>query len=150
MAAITPHFTPGSWRRSTHRAIVTAGGLPIGEVFSGAVGIAQADANEHLIAAAPDLFTALQAALVVVAGCNADHAVDVEERMIRNALARALGAARDPWTPALFVADKRVLLLPSAGSEGEAIERAEAAAARRRDVEWKALRKIAATAPPAA
>lgn len=89
-----PHFTPGSWQRAGHRQIVASGGLPVAEVFSGVVGIDQADANERLIEAAPDLFEAAQTALVVVAGLNADHAFDAEERAIRRALARAIGARR--------------------------------------------------------
>lgn len=136
-----PHFTPGCWVRVGHRHINTASGLPVCEVLSGAVGIEQADANEHLIAAAPDLFIALQAALVVVAGCNADHAFDIEDRMIRSTLARALGVVRERWTPALFLTNKRVMLLATVGSEPAAIERAEAAASVRRDVEWVAAQR---------
>lgn len=51
--------TPGPWHRAGNRTIV-AGESPICEVFSGAVGIAQADANEAAIAALPDLIAALQ------------------------------------------------------------------------------------------
>lgn len=47
-----PSFTPGPWRRDGHRQVTTRGGLPICDVFSGAVGIEQTDANEDLIAAA--------------------------------------------------------------------------------------------------
>lgn len=77
----SPRFTPGPWRRCGHRQIATTAGagLPICEVWSGGVGIEQADANESL-------FAALQSALVVVAGCNADGAFDQEERAARAAL----------------------------------------------------------------
>ena len=56
-----PTFTPGPWRRVGHRTIAVGTGLDavsICEVFSGGVGIDQADANEALIEAAPDLFAA--------------------------------------------------------------------------------------------
>lgn len=84
----SPRFTPGPWCRCGHRQIATTAGagLTICEVWSGGVGIEQADANENLIVAAPDLFAALESALVVVAGCNADGLFDTEERAIREAL----------------------------------------------------------------
>ena len=56
-----PTFTAGPWRRVGHRTIATGAGLntvTICEVFSGGAGIEQADANEALIAAVPELFTA--------------------------------------------------------------------------------------------
>lgn len=56
-----PTFTAGPWRRVGHRTIAAGAGLDtvtICEVFSGGAGIDQADANEALIAAAPELFTA--------------------------------------------------------------------------------------------
>lgn len=86
-------FTPGPWRRCGHRQIAsTAGaGLPICEVWSGGVGIEQADANERLIAAAPALHAALLAALDVVAGCNADGAHNDTETKIRAALLMVQG-----------------------------------------------------------
>lgn len=139
------HFTPGSWHRAGHRQIVAPGGLPIAEVFSGAVGTEQADANEHLIAAAPDLFLAAQTALVVVSNCNADHAFDVQERTIRNALSRAIGTRAERWVPALFLSDKRVLTLPETRSETDAMRAAEAAACGRHDVEWLAVKPATTT-----
>lgn len=86
-------FTPGPWRRCGHRQIATTAGagLPICEVWSGGVGIEQADANECLIAAAPTLHAALLAALDVVADCNADGAYNNTETKIRAALALAQG-----------------------------------------------------------
>lgn len=85
---LAPRFTPGPWRRCGHRQIATmvGAGLPICEVWSGGVGIEQADANECLVAAAPDLFAALRSALVVVAGSNADGRYDDQERVARAAL----------------------------------------------------------------
>ena len=57
----TPTFTAGPWRRVGHRTIAAGIGLDmltICEVFSGGAGIDQADANEVLIATAPELFAA--------------------------------------------------------------------------------------------
>ncbi|HRQ59825.1 MAG TPA: hypothetical protein PLN31_20615 [Azoarcus taiwanensis] len=115
--------------------MTTRGGLPICEVFSGAVGIDQADANEDLIAAAPDMFVCLRFALIAITNCNADHRFDREERMLRGTLARALGVQPERWTAALFLVDKRVLTLPAAGTEAEAMRTAEEIATKRRDVE---------------
>lgn len=94
-STLPPSFTPGPWRAIGHRRIVTTVGacLPICEVWSGGVGIDQADANERLIAAAPELYQALQGALVVVAGCNADGAFNHQEGAIRAALAKVEGGA---------------------------------------------------------
>ena len=62
---MTTKHTQGPWRRIGHRQIATTvgAGLPVCEVWSGGVGNEQADANECLIVAAPDLLEALQAAL---------------------------------------------------------------------------------------
>ena len=59
-----PTFTPGPWRRVGHRAIAAGTGLDavtVCEVFSGGVGLDQADANETLIEAAPELYAAAAA-----------------------------------------------------------------------------------------
>lgn len=51
------------WRKIGHRQIATGEGAElkvICEVWSGGVGIEQADANEDVIAAAPDLLAAAQ------------------------------------------------------------------------------------------
>lgn len=56
-----PAFTPGPWRRVGHRTIAAGTGpdtVTVCEVFSGGVGLAQADGNEALIATAPELHTA--------------------------------------------------------------------------------------------
>lgn len=93
--APAPGFTPGPWFEHSHRQIGPKGGV-VAEIWS-AVGtssddaIAQADANVHLIAAAPELYDALRAALVVVSGLNADGYFNQAEREIRAALALAEG-----------------------------------------------------------
>ena len=56
-----PTFTPGPWRRVGHRTIAAGSGpdaVTVCEVFSGGVGVDQADANETLIEAAPELHAA--------------------------------------------------------------------------------------------
>jgi len=65
----SPRFTPGPWRCLGQRFIVAANGagLPVCQVLPAGVGVEQADANEHLITAAPELFAALAA---IVAECN--------------------------------------------------------------------------------
>lgn len=50
----------GPWRRASHRQIMDAEGSVVCEVWS-SVGIKEADANENVIAAAPDLFAAFEA-----------------------------------------------------------------------------------------
>jgi hypothetical protein len=64
-AAMTaPTFTPGPWRRVGHRTIAAGTGLDtvtVCEVFSGGVGLDQADGNEALIAVAPELYDAAAA-----------------------------------------------------------------------------------------
>lgn len=95
-AAWPPLHTPGPWREHSHRQIGPDAGI-VCEVWAaigwGADAIAEADANVHLIAAAPELYDAALRALVVVAGCNADGAFDEQERMLRAALTKAGGAA---------------------------------------------------------
>lgn len=83
--AITPqsfHFTPGPWHAIGHRRIAACpqGGMPICEVWSGAVGIDQADANERLIAAAPDLAGMLAAVLASVISGETAMPADLFER----------------------------------------------------------------------
>jgi hypothetical protein len=55
-------------------------------------------------------------------------------------LARALGISADRWTPALFLVDKRIMILPDVRSEADAMQAAETAASARNDVEWIAAR----------
>ena len=52
-----------TWKRAGHRQIVTEHGDLIAEVFSGAVGNAQADLHECMIAATPLLVMALSGLL---------------------------------------------------------------------------------------
>jgi hypothetical protein len=97
-APILPaRFTPGPWHLDGHRQIVAATGaslpMTICEVWSGGVGIDQADANERLIAAAPDLYQVSRSALVVIAGCNGGGLFNAEEHAIRAALAKVEGRA---------------------------------------------------------
>lgn len=94
-------FTPRAWFARSNGRVGTLDGT-ICEVRADvgknkADRIAQAGANMMLIAAAPDLYDALRAALVVVAGCNADGIFNQQERQIRYALAAA--EARHTWTP---------------------------------------------------
>jgi hypothetical protein len=56
-----PTFTAGPWRCVGHRTIAAGTGLDtvtVCEVFSGGVGIDQANANEALIESAPELYAA--------------------------------------------------------------------------------------------
>ena len=89
-------FTPGPWHEHSHRQIGPDAGN-VAEVWSaigwGDAAIQEADANVRLVAAAPELYEALQVALVVVAGCNGDGFFNDQERMIRAALAKAVGGA---------------------------------------------------------
>lgn len=96
-APISPQsfrFTPGPWHSIGHRRIAACpqGGMPICEVWSGAVGIDQADANEQLIAAAPELAGVLAAVLAAVASGEAAMPADLFESA-KAALTSAAGAA---------------------------------------------------------
>lgn len=64
-----PTFTPAPWRRAGHRSIAAGVGVSrvtICELYSWG-DCSEADANEALIAAAPDLFAAAEAAAAVLA-----------------------------------------------------------------------------------
>jgi len=64
-----PTFTPGPWRRSGHRSIAAGVGVTwvtICDLYSWG-DCSEADANEALITAAPDLFAAAEAAAAVLA-----------------------------------------------------------------------------------
>lgn len=103
-----PPFTPGPWRRAGHRAITAGAGLDAAtlcEVFSGGVGIDQANANEALIEAAPELYAAasevfalLDAGLLTVGTLAADDPASVATcgralAALAAALAKASGRA---------------------------------------------------------
>lgn len=65
----SPTFTSGPWRRAGHRSIAAGLGVSrvtICELYSWG-DCSEADANEALIAAAPDLFAAAEAAAAVLA-----------------------------------------------------------------------------------
>ena len=58
-----PKWTPGPWRAvmgSRHVVDVFAGDRDVVSVYGGGVGFEYRDANAHLIAAAPDLYAALE------------------------------------------------------------------------------------------
>jgi hypothetical protein len=57
----------GPWRRVGHRQIMDADGAVVCEVWS-SVGIQEADANEELIAAAPDMLKTLRLVLAEALG----------------------------------------------------------------------------------
>jgi hypothetical protein len=92
----TPQYPAGPYQ-ADRRVIYHGEGTArraLAEVFSGACrSLAEADAAERLFAAAPALHAALRAALVVVAGCNADGAYSDQEHAIRAALDLAEGGA---------------------------------------------------------
>ena len=70
----TTTFTPGPWRRIGHRTIAV-GNRPdmkiICEVLSGGVGIEEANGNEALIEAAPEMHATLTAILGALNAGNA-------------------------------------------------------------------------------
>lgn len=66
-----PTFTPGPWRRIGHRTIAAGTGpatVIVCDVFSGGVGLDQADGNEALIATAPELHTAAAEVFALIDG----------------------------------------------------------------------------------
>lgn len=93
----SPRFTPGPWRRCGHRQIATTAGagLPVCEVWSGGVGIEQADANERLIAAAPELYAALQAIVTECMVVAEDMGKDLIPRRLLDQAREALRIAQE-------------------------------------------------------
>ncbi len=91
----TPSYTPGPWREHSHRQIGPDVGI-VCEVWSaigwGDAAIREADANVHLIAAAPELHQALK---TLIADYRIGMAVVRPRTMtlIRAALAKAEGGA---------------------------------------------------------
>jgi hypothetical protein len=81
------NHTPGPWQRDDKGRTISSAKGPICECFSGPVGVEECDANERLIAAAPELLSALQGVVRV-----ADRATD-EFDAARAAIAKATGAA---------------------------------------------------------
>ena len=86
-------YTPGPWREHSHRQIGPDAGI-VCEVWSaigwGDAAIREADANVHLIAAAPDLLEALK---TIIADYRIGMAVVRPRTMtlIRDAMAKAAG-----------------------------------------------------------
>lgn len=107
---LPPNFTPGPWRRGRHRAIAAGTGgntVTICEVLSGSSGIDQADANEALIIAAPELFTAgamiynlIGSGFLTAGTLSTDKdAHDADCRQAIDALRSALSNASTRFTP---------------------------------------------------
>lgn len=85
------NHSPAPWSHKS-RAIYDNTGICIAETYSGAADdLAQADANDALIAAAPDLLAALQAMV-----CNMDLAASDKEGLIEHteAMRQARAAIR--------------------------------------------------------
>ena len=85
--------TPGPWHEGSHRSIESQSGT-ICEVYSH-MGIEEADANQKLIAAAPDLLASLREALKII---DAYRRVsggdgDITAMNARAAIAKATGGA---------------------------------------------------------
>lgn len=87
-----PNWTPGPWRVGTHHQILSTGGdnRCAGIVsYNSWMGIEEAEANAHLIAAAPDMYAALEQ-LVNTAASYQPHFYN-ELKQARAALAKARG-----------------------------------------------------------
>lgn len=89
---MTAEKIKGPWRRVGHRQIMDAEGAVVCEVWS-SVGIQEADANEDLISAAPDLLAALkrcsdQLSMLTQSALDCAAVNDA-----RTAIAKATGAA---------------------------------------------------------
>ena len=85
--------TPGPWHEGSHRSVESQSGT-ICEVYSH-MGIEEADANQKLIAAAPDLLASLREALKII---DAYRRVsggdgDITAMNARAAIAKATGGA---------------------------------------------------------
>lgn len=92
----TTTFTPGPWRRIGHRAIAV-GNSPdmkiICEVWSGGVGIEEANGNEALIEAAPEMHSTLTAIQGALSAGNAFLPDQVRQRLM-DVLTDAAGGNR--------------------------------------------------------
>ena len=82
--ASAPRFTPGPWAVGTHRSITSPSGT-ICETHSH-MGIEEANANEYLIAAAPELLAALQS---FVAAYNGLYPYSLAYKHACDAIAKA-------------------------------------------------------------
>jgi hypothetical protein len=91
------NYTKGEWIKGSKGSIDDKGGFPIAIVYpdtrlSSKDSIAKREANAHLIAAAPDMYEALQEALGIFPGdwINQPYLVDIHIK-IQQALAKAEG-----------------------------------------------------------
>ena len=91
-----PKWTPGPWRAvmgSRHVVDVFAGDRDVVSVYGGGVGFEYRDANAHLIAAAPDLYAALEA-MTARMSLYSGHHDDALTAMGKAALAKARGETK--------------------------------------------------------
>ena len=89
-----PKWTPGPWRAvmgSRHVVDVFAGDRDVVSVYGGGVGFEYRDANAHLIAAAPDLYAALDGLLGLL---DAGSLYEPQAYAARAALAKAIGETK--------------------------------------------------------
>ena len=88
-----PKWTPGPWKKREGAEWIIDGAVDYGRVASVGLGRRDVIANAHLIAAAPDLYTALEELL----GAYTIDAGEVDRRLARkdaeNALRKARGQA---------------------------------------------------------
>ena len=101
-----PTSTPAPWRRAGHRTIAAGTGLDtvtVCEVFSGGVGLDQADANEALIEAAPELHAAAAEVFAWIDGGFLTVGVLADDSPARVA---ACGRAIDALAAALLKSSK--------------------------------------------
>ena len=87
-------YTPGPWHLDEYDDIATQGGLAVAGYYRGIKGIENPEANARLIAAAPDLLEALQAAenwLGEFGADSPDTGLQGLVKQARTAIAKALG-----------------------------------------------------------
>lgn len=95
----------GPWRRASHRQIMDAEGSVVCEVWS-SVGIKEADANENVIAAAPDLLAALEAMHQKLENLVAAGAIPMPADLHARALSEAVESMRDEVAAAIAKVDE--------------------------------------------
>lgn len=87
------HHSPGPWRTEKHsygHIVLSGAGLPVAIVDDETVPPREARSNTSLIAAAPELFTALTDLLAVMGG-DADEEYPLATARARAAIAKAAG-----------------------------------------------------------
>lgn len=92
--------TPGPWHEGSHRTVESQSGT-ICEVYSH-MGIAEADANQKLIAAAPRMLSVLRELVRYAPGeyfddPRSDHEIDHQEACAFDAARSAIGCAAGDW-----------------------------------------------------